>query len=909
MKTRILSLVLILTLALGLLPAVTHAATVNGSTNNPAVTAVYDDETATVTLGGSGELDIFYWGDNEIRLNAKHIVIGPNVTGIISRMVCEYPGLESITVDGANPELKSVDGVLYNKAGTELIAFPAKKGTAFTVPEGVTRILYASFNGNSLLQSIQFPQSLEAIEGYAFEDCSGLTSVHLPKNLHQLSTEAFFSCINLETVTLDPQNTAYTVENNVLYLEKTPVLYPPQKKDKHFAVPYGAVTLHSLFACNPYLESVTLPDSLKYLYGTFFGCTALKSVNLPDGFMELGNETFYGCTALESVTLPADLIYIGSNCFAGATALKNVTFSCKQLTEIHGYAFENCTALKNITLPKGIEMISYGAFHNTGYYNDPANWKDGLLYNGNYLLKAKESLTGAVTVAPGTVLVAGEAFFNCKNITSISLPEGLLYIGDFAFVNTTALESINIPDSIVLIRYNIFSGSKLLMDHAPENGIYYVDHYAITAEDLTHVTIKEGTVGLAEELFYYSNIKSVTLPDSLRSIGNDAFSFCYDLESVTFGAGLKYIGQNAFTECSALKSIDLPEGLEYIGTNAFNDCTDLTEVSVPDSVTYMGNSVFEDCENLTYAKLPKGMTEIPSDTLKDCPALTDVVWPAAPTRIGNEAFEDTGLRSVVIPGTVTYIDKQAFYSMADLKSITIPKSVTYIGEDAFGGTSLLEHLEYEGTPEEWAAIEKAEDIGLPNGGVKPILNTARIFRDVKANQWYKPYVDYAYSRDLFKGTSATKFEPNATMNRAMFVTVLSRIAGVEVEDNATTVFTDVKAGQWYTGAVAWAAGTGIVKGMTATTFAPTQPVTREQMCVFLTRYAAYAGITLKSSVAPVTFADQAKISGYAKESVAACQKAGIINGVGNNAFDPKGSATRAQVAKILTVYRQDYVVK
>ncbi len=199
-------------------------------------------------------------------------------------------------------------------------------------------------------------------------------------------------------------------------------------------------------------------------------------------------------------------------------------------------------------------------------------------------------------------------------------------------------------------------------------------------------------------------------------------------------------------------------------------------------------------------------------------------------------------------------------------------------------------------------------IPLQAAAANGMKDTSKIFKDISPKAWYKEPVDYVYTLGLFNGTSDTTFEPEATVDRAMFVTVLARMDGAKVNNKATTKFTDVPKGQWYTGSVKWAADNGIVNGATATTFEPFTAISREQMCAMLVRYADYKDITLKKNIAKAAFADDADISPYAKSAVYACQRAGIVNGVTATKFDPAATATRGQAAKILMIFHQDYIV-
>lgn len=178
------------------------------------------------------------------------------------------------------------------------------------------------------------------------------------------------------------------------------------------------------------------------------------------------------------------------------------------------------------------------------------------------------------------------------------------------------------------------------------------------------------------------------------------------------------------------------------------------------------------------------------------------------------------------------------------------------------------------------------------------------FIDVTADKWYYDAVEYVFQKGYFKGTSETTFSPNGTMTRAMFVTVLGRIAGIPENREANTKFTDVKKGSYYAGYVAWASEQGIVLGTSATTFSPNAKVTREQMAVLLYRYAKYAGADVSAdSDALNAFTDAASVSGWAKEALAWATDRKILIGTGNG-LKPRAQATRAQGAQIIFNFSQ-----
>lgn len=172
------------------------------------------------------------------------------------------------------------------------------------------------------------------------------------------------------------------------------------------------------------------------------------------------------------------------------------------------------------------------------------------------------------------------------------------------------------------------------------------------------------------------------------------------------------------------------------------------------------------------------------------------------------------------------------------------------------------------------------------------------FGDVKSADWFYNDVKYVYEKGMMAGTAADVFAPNATTTRAMIVTILYRLEGSPAV-TGTGAFVDVPAGQWYTDAVNWAAANQIVKGTSATTFAPNASITREQMAAILYRYAQYKGYDVTKKADLSGYSDNSQVSAYAKDALAWANAAKLINGVTNTTLAPQGNATRAQVSAIL----------
>lgn len=183
------------------------------------------------------------------------------------------------------------------------------------------------------------------------------------------------------------------------------------------------------------------------------------------------------------------------------------------------------------------------------------------------------------------------------------------------------------------------------------------------------------------------------------------------------------------------------------------------------------------------------------------------------------------------------------------------------------------------------------------------------FTDVVAGTWYYGAAAYAYNNGLFAGMTPTTFAPNATMTRAMLVSVLWRLAG-EPAPKTPNTFVDVPDGAWYTDAVTWAAENGVVSGIGGSRFDPSGFVTREQTAEILYNYAHSKGYDVSARADLTTFPDAGSVSGWAEEALSWANAAGLINGTvrdGQTILDPQGSASRAQVAMILMNYVEHVV--
>ena len=202
---------------------------------------------------------------------------------------------------------------------------------------------------------------------------------------------------------------------------------------------------------------------------------------------------------------------------------------------------------------------------------------------------------------------------------------------------------------------------------------------------LEHAIIPQGTTKIGDFAFdYLTSLKSVQIPDSVSSIGSNAFANS-GLETVLIPGNVKTIGFRAFAQISNLESATIENGVTSLDDNVFYGCASLKTVQLPDGLEQIGKSCFERCTALTGMNIiPNSVTSLGSGAFSGCTALANVTLPSGLTSIPNTLLSQTAIESIVIPSGVTSIGTSAFYSCPKLKTIDIPSGVTSIGNSAFG---------------------------------------------------------------------------------------------------------------------------------------------------------------------------------------------------------------------------------
>ena len=416
----------------------------------------------------------------------------------------------------------------------------------------------SAFSNCDLLISVNIPISVSVIDAHAFFKCTNLNSIIIPESVTEIGAQAFSNCSTLESIDVSENNPNFTSADGILY-----------KKD-----------MKGLLQCPAgKYGNVIIPTSVTgIMAGAFYGCSHLTSITIPNSVRAIGLDLFRDCSSLTSITLPASIRSIAHSAFKGCSKMESIEVdnNSPYLSSVDGILYDKkvsqlyvCPAGKkgDVTIPETVTSINESAFENCENMTS-VKISNSVTSINPYAFSGCTLLT-SITIPESVTTIANSVFSYCSGLASVILPETITTIGSSSFWCCSRLKSIKIPESVISIDRSAFYG----------------------CERLTSMTIPSAVASIGEDAFRFcSSLESFIVAENNQNFtAKDDILYTKDFNTLlkcpeTKRGELKIdeltksISKNAFERCLGLKSVTIPKSVSSIGNNAFFDCKILSSV-------------------------------------------------------------------------------------------------------------------------------------------------------------------------------------------------------------------------------------------------------------------------------------------------------------------------------------------
>ena len=675
--------------------------------------------------------------------------------------------------------------------------------TSVKIPEGITSISGDTFYNCTNLETIEFPSTLTSIGVEAFNGCTALKSVEFPKSLVSIGNSAFGSTA-LENITFNYSSVdkflTSSVEGfpygcfggdgstNIKEIRVTNLINGQPMKN--VLIPMGMETIKDYAFWNDVnVESVTFPDGFKSIPAGAFRRTAIKALKMPASLETIGDRAFEGCDMLEEITFNEGLKTIGERAFQRCTAIAGIVLP-NSVTEAGISAFAQCEDLESVVLSTSLTKIPRGMFaacyhlaecvipesvteigsHAFGHNFNlreidlGSNVKSVGAYafsiadgGGDYeqnvdsweILNKYASLRQnkfKVKLSEGLASIGERAFEGREGLDAVRLPSTLASVGNMAFAGT-AIREITVPDAMTTIGMGAFAQMNSLKRVKLPATLTEIGQEAFRATALTDIEIPEGVTTIGESAFAQCDLKSLSLPDAVTSVGANFIEDNNSLAYLSLGAGVGELPKmasnisrcflkmgaatpptlgtdrlgftptivlvpegcgDAYTKSNRWKDYNISAANGNVATVYVNEPGTLaTEIRLssglfPAQVSNLiitGGTLNEDDFAIMRSNMRAcydidltlaGNTEIPAGAFTGRSMLLNIKLPAATTAIGDNAFTNCAVMHLEsLPATLETIGEGAFSGCTGMDSeLSMPASLTRVGADAFAGSGV-----------------------------------------------------------------------------------------------------------------------------------------------------------------------------------------------------------------------------
>lgn len=518
------------------------------------------------------------------------------------------------------------------------------------------------------IKHVDLPEGITGIGRSCFYDKKGIISVKLPKSLQEIGSRAFRNCINLERVEfLNDHVTIHrdafkncstlhyirTADGKEYELNGLLPNFPPNEGEgelPNFPPNEGEEEIS-----NKTVSSV--PAIVRKIHAQVLGNFSISGTTLlhyrgseervvvPEGITVIGERAFAGNEAVDRVVLPDSVVAIEEEAFADCLVMQTINFPAG-LRKIGKSAFENCVKLIRALLPDSLTRVSPSAFNRCRVLNE-------------------------VRFGSETVEIGELAFYGCRKLSQAVLPDGLKVLGDMAFYQCASLKEIRLPSQVEYLGSNVFTHSGVKCATVGCDPKICRSDVFSQCDRLKKLVFEEGVRHIGDKFaFHCERLISVTLPDSLETIGRHAFEGSKYLKNLPEN---KTVNRILLDGQSFSGDVVLGGDIRAVAGGAFYGNTQITKVTFPDEITWIGPWAFGGCTGLREVILPEGIDNFEEGVFARCTDLQTVAFQEPPEN-----------------GKITSVMPQAFLNCKSLRNIPALDSCGSIGSSAFSGCEMLE---------------------------------------------------------------------------------------------------------------------------------------------------------------------------------------------------------------------------
>jgi hypothetical protein len=589
--------------------------------------------------------------------------------------------LKATSTEISNVNINTNCKIIYSSAFKDCVNL-----SSVEVPESVTQINSNCFENCSNLTEFEFPSSIKTVEPETFLN-SGIITLTIPESVIELKEKALSGLNSLQTLTIPFVGLSQNPGIKQQKFFGAPFGYENYNEYETYDVDYTIQTSYeyqseTMSSPRVYQVMYFIPETIRNVFVTnqveikdevFNSCDFLTSINFSNITTTIGNKVFYDCVNLTTLGLTNNIISFGE------------------------YAFENCSKITAIEYPSSMTTVPKGLFKNSGLTSFDFSKITAIedeAFNGCLSLQDFELTTKLTTIG-------NEVFAYCESLTEIHIPSSVISLGKGVFFACTNLHTSTLPNNFTVLPERIYSGTKI-STFTFGSKIIEIGGLALSGTQITEINLPQNLQKIDYSAFQFTNITSVEIPNTVTYIGSEAFSNCKLITSIRIPNSVTYVGDSAFSNCVNLVSVYIPGSVTYLGKNCLYNCSKIEYLTLP----FLGTANKQE-ENAVFGSLFGHTTIKNSDMPVDGAVMQYTYTDYRGNFCSNWYYIPGTIKSLVVINGQDLPSAFKNYTITCAYNSVFEKTVI-INEETMKYSAKFYNIFFDGTQEEWQAIENIE---------------------------------------------------------------------------------------------------------------------------------------------------------------------------------------------------------